>query len=81
MNGYARRRDAARYVNAFHLLAASLTCDVWFDYVPSKANLADLPSRGDYALLQAMGGEWVNVRLPPAADWAAPLEYWATVMQ
>ena len=45
VNGYARRRDAARYVNAFHLLAASLECDVWFDYVPSDANIADLRLR------------------------------------
>ena len=31
--------------NALHLLDAALQVDAWFEWVPSKANIADLPSR------------------------------------
>ena len=31
----------------------------------SKANLADLPSRRDFALLQSMGAVWRDTVLPP----------------
>ena len=33
------------WVNSLHLADAALRCDAWFELVPSKANLADLPSR------------------------------------
>ncbi|KAL1499112.1 hypothetical protein AB1Y20_013624 [Prymnesium parvum] len=45
LHGYARKLDCARMVNAFHLLAASLRLRVYFEWVPSLANVADLPSR------------------------------------
>jgi hypothetical protein len=32
-------------VNALHIALAHLQCDVHFEYVPSAANPADLPSR------------------------------------
>jgi len=45
LHGYARKLDCARMVNSFHLLAASLRLRVYFEWVPSMANVADLPSR------------------------------------
>ncbi|KAL1530356.1 hypothetical protein AB1Y20_001264 [Prymnesium parvum] len=46
LHGYAARKlDCARMVNSFHLLAASLRLRVYFEWVPSLANVADLPSR------------------------------------
>jgi hypothetical protein len=45
IHGYASKLDCARIVNAFHLLAAVLGLYVWFEWVPSKANVSDLPSR------------------------------------
>jgi len=34
-------------VNVFYLQMVALRASVYFDYVPSKANIADLPSRGN----------------------------------
>ena len=45
VHGYANEPDMAACANALHLLDAALQCDAWFEWVPSKANIADLPSR------------------------------------
>ena len=76
VHGYARKLDLARMVNAFHLQITGLRTHVWFEFVPSKANIADLPSRGEFALLTRMGGRPSVLSIPPAADWQSPLETW-----
>ena len=38
--------NSARIVHAFHAPNAGLRTDVWFEYVASKANIADLPHLG-----------------------------------
>ena len=35
----------AAFVNALHLMDAALEVDAWYEWVPSKANISDLPSR------------------------------------
>jgi hypothetical protein len=45
IHGYASKLDCARMVNSFHLLCAALRMHVWFEWVPSKANGSDMPSR------------------------------------
>ena len=43
---------------------------VWFSWVPSKANIADLPSRNEFSLLQELGSDFFDPRLPAAgASW------------
>jgi hypothetical protein len=54
-SGYARQHDTARLVHMFHCLCAALGARVWLEYVPSGANIADQPSRGEFALLQRLG--------------------------
>ena len=44
--GYSNMPDSARLVHTFHAWQAGAESDVWFEYVPSKANPADEPSRG-----------------------------------
>ena len=44
--GSARKEDSARIVDSFAKRVASLGFRPWIEYVPSKQNLADLPSRG-----------------------------------
>ena len=39
--------DQFAIIRAFHVINLSLRANVWFNYVASKANVADLPSRGD----------------------------------
>ena len=45
VHGYANEPDMAAVVNALHACDAALQCDSWYEWVPSKANVADLPSR------------------------------------
>ena len=46
VKGYSAQPDSAGVILAFHLCGLALRCGVWFNYVASKANVADLPSRG-----------------------------------
>ena len=39
---------------------------MWFEYVPSKENIADGPSRGDDDLLRGLEFEFIEATLPPA---------------
>ena len=72
MKGYSRDVDSARLVHVFHTICAALGCKVWLAYVASKANIADLPSRGDFDLLLR---EYGSMRVAPALP---PLELsWA----
>jgi hypothetical protein len=43
--GYSRVPDSARLVHSFHAWCAAARAHVWFEYVPSAANVADRPSR------------------------------------
>ena len=43
--GYAGPTDSRRLVHALHCLLAGYGIKAWFDYVPSKANVSDEPSR------------------------------------
>jgi hypothetical protein len=45
VHGYARSPHMATLANALHLALAQLKCHAWWEYVPSQANGADLPSR------------------------------------
>ena len=66
MKGYARDVDSARLVHSFHAICAALGSRVWLAYVASKANLADLPSRGSFEFLeQELGSSWVDFVFPP----------------
>ena len=41
----ANKPDMAAFVNALHLYDAALAVDPFYEWVPSKANISDLPSR------------------------------------
>jgi len=45
VHGYAREPDMAAAVNALHVCDAALRVDAWFEWVPTDANVSDLPSR------------------------------------
>jgi hypothetical protein len=75
VHGYSSRADCARLVNSFHVLHCSLRCKTWFDWVPSAANISDLPSRGEYAQYFAAlpSSRWRDFALPPFETLMAPL--------
>lgn len=53
--GYSREADCGRMTHFFHAIAASLQVRVWFEYVASGANIADLPSRNEFTKLRELG--------------------------
>ena len=70
--GYTRVVDAARMVHVFHSLCAAINAQVWFEFVPSGANLADQPSRGELELLSELGSTAFEARWPDMdASWAS----------
>ena len=47
VHGYASKPDMARLVNLFHAQLVALECWFYGEWVPSKANPADVPTRPD----------------------------------
>ena len=87
VKGYARALRGTRLVHAFASLALDLQVNVWFEYVRSKANIADLPSREflpEYdafeqtAPARAIGSQRVVMVVPPLEEWAKPFAEWTT---
>ena len=62
-SGSARAHDSARMVHIFHCMCAALGTRVWIEYVPSGANIADQPSRLEFALLTEMGSVDISAGL------------------
>ena len=61
-------------MNAFHLFNAGLRARIYFEYVESKANVADLPSRQEFVyLLVRLASRHVPAHIPPADTWEGPL--------
>jgi hypothetical protein len=86
VHGYSGKPDLAKAVNVFYLQMIALRASVFFDFVPSKGNIADLPSRFAYTLLESeligldVRGERPDVlAAPDVAAWTRPLESWATL--
>ena len=70
VHGTASKPDMSRIANAFHLVCTALRCSVWFEFVKSEANIADLPSRllydGPVGYFAMVGlSEWVDSWFPP----------------
>ena len=70
--------------DVFYLQAVALRASVYFDYVPSKANITDLPSRRMFDMLsQELAGmrrtspPHDTLRVPSVSEWRAPLREWA----
>jgi hypothetical protein len=77
VNGYSASTDMARMSNMLWLLVAGMRTRPFFEYVPSLSNIADLPSRASYELLERLGARRVyNVPLVGTTDWNAPLTKW-----
>ena len=77
IKGYSGKPDSAHLTNIFHMFNCGLRARVWFEYVESKANVADLPSRGEFSyLLHELLSVAVPMRVPEPAEWDAPLSHW-----
>ena len=51
-----------------------MQAQVHFEWVKSEANIADLPTRGQFALLREYASREVQLRIPPISDWLMPEE-------
>ena len=47
---------------------------VHFEWVKSEANIADLPTRGQFELLQEFASKEIPLIVPPISDWLTPDE-------
>ena len=76
--GYSGAADSARVVNLYHSCVARLGVTPWLEYVDTDDNIADLPSRGDYELLQLLSGSSSSFRaavVPPLTSFTGPLAW------
>jgi hypothetical protein len=70
LKGYSSISDSARIVHAFWARVVGLQVDVWFEYVPSEANVADRPSRlDDVFVVGVLGSTRVTTIIPPFSSW------------
>ena len=57
----------------FKAFCLGLGVSIWFQWVPSKANIADLPSRSEFALLRRLGASEVPLGFPEFEAWDGPV--------
>ena len=84
LKGYSRPVDTAMLVNAFHAKNVTVQMDTWFEYVRSKANVSDLPSRGALiellALMQRMSllsiTSIIPASMPDIRSWHSAASAW-----
>ena len=68
----ARAPDSVRIVHAFAAFNLGQDASAWFEWVPSNANVADLPSRGDFELLRRLGSVERELK-PGGGGWTLQL--------
>jgi len=73
IKGYSPAPDIARLVGAYHLRIARLGARIWIEYVPSAANIADMPSRGNFELIESIGAKRIPFVFPSMASWGDTL--------
>jgi len=76
LHGTSRKPDNSLLVSVFHLFNAGLQARPYWHWVSSKANIADLPSRGDFDLLNSLGSIWIHMQIPGPEMWYRPLREW-----
>ena len=79
MHGYARESDCARLVNLYHAQCVALQCVVWSEWVPSKGNVGDVPTRPErLAELEKHrpAARFVPMRLPIASEMEGAITDW-----
>ena len=95
VNGYAGKPDMARLVCMFHVALLALNCDWYGEWVPSKANLADIMTRPErkHELMEGLrkcawynaanpeGPEEYELKLPPLGESWDQLTVWMRAMR
>ena len=81
VNGYANAPDSARLVNMFHAALLALDIEWWGEWIPSKANIADMLTRRDRhaEFFTGMAGYDLSMHdfiLPPIDESWSDLRHW-----
>ena len=72
LKGYSPSEDIARLVFSFHVRLVLMQSRVWIEYVPSAANIADDPTRGEFERLHSdFNAEQIEFIMPPLEGWVA----------
>ena len=71
VHGYASKLDMARMANAVQMALCGLEVWAHFEWVPSDANISDIPSRVDSvsSMNQVESKVWAALKLPGEGDW------------
>ena len=73
VHGYSRHGDMAEMANMYHLAVAANNADVWHEWVPSAANIADVPTKKEHAQWHLLAGmQQVAMVFPEESMWAHP---------
>ena len=70
IKGYSAAPDLALIVSSMQLRIARRRIRLWIQFVPSKLNLADAPSRGDFRHLLGLKAERVSFVFPSFDSWS-----------
>ena len=86
VNGYAGKPDSARLVNLFHVALIALNIQWWGEWVPSKANVADIMTRTSrfHELKEGLGDAKLTetaLELPPMHKTVGELKDWITALK
>ena len=75
VHGYASKPDMGYLVNAYSTALFALQLRCWDEWVPSDANISDLPSRLEYDKYYEYFPDsiWVEPVLPDLTRWGASL--------
>ena len=75
VKGYSGQEDTSMVLNAFSFKVAELGFRVWWEFVPSAQNVADVPSRSRVRpdILDALGCRNHGFIIPEFATWEAQL--------
>ena len=72
--GYSKELDSAGSIHALYALNMKLSSSISFEWVQSEANIADLPSRGEFGMLRDLGSKPMRLREPPMGAWLQPAQ-------
>ena len=73
----SRQPDLNQLAGMVWYVAGSTVKTYWCDYVPSKANLADAPSRGDFQIMKQLGA---RIELTDFSVCLVAVESWMSTM-
>ena len=76
--GYSPAPDSCRLIQIFHLIMARLNHRTWWAWVASKANISDLPSRNDFALLVRWAATYIDPVWMTAGEYNSTFKVWLT---